>query len=260
VQAVAFRNTQKEASVALAVELQGAGLEFTPQPNSLLSDSIELSYFALSDEGKAMRGTRSALNLAVRPDTYQRIRAQGIRVNSRTTLAPGRYQLRVGARDPNTGQSGTVFADLLVPDFTKEPLMMTGALLSSSRAAEVFTPQHDPLAEKLLTTPPTTSREFGQNETVTWLAEVYDNLPAQQLRQINLSARVISETGREVFSARDALSNGGSAKSWNAYSYTGRIPLADIAPGRYLLRLEASNTAGGTPVTSETVFTITQAK
>jgi hypothetical protein len=138
--------------------------------------------------------------------------------------------------------------------------MMSGALLSSSNAAEVFTPQHDPVAEKVLGTPPTTSRAFAQNDTLTWLAEIYDNLPAQQLRQISLSARVISETGREVFSARDALSNGGSAKSWNAYSYTGRVPLTDIAPGRYLLRLEAANTAGGTPVTSETIFTITQAK
>ena len=256
VQAVAFKNTAKEASVALAVELQGSALEFTPQPNSLLSDTIELSFFALSDEGKAMRGTRSALNLAVRPDTYQRIRPLGIRGNSRTALAPGRYQLRVGARDPNTGQSGTVFADVLVPDFTKQPLMMSGVLLSSSLSASVFTPQGDPVAEKLLTTPPTTNREFSQNDTITWLTEVYDNLPAQQLRQITLTAKLISETGREVFSARDALSNGAAGKSWNAYSYTGRIPLTDIAPGRYLLRLEATNTAGGTPVTSETLVTV----
>jgi hypothetical protein len=102
VQAVAFRNTPKEASVALAVELQARAWSLLHNRIPLLSDSIELSYFALSDEGKAMRGTRSSLNLAVRPDTYQRIRAQGIRVNSRTPLAPGRYQLRVGARESQT--------------------------------------------------------------------------------------------------------------------------------------------------------------
>ena len=49
---------------------------------------------------RAQRGTRAALNLAVRPETYQRVKALGVRLNSRTAMAPGRYQLRIGARDP----------------------------------------------------------------------------------------------------------------------------------------------------------------
>src|SRR5438093_6551673 len=96
------------ASVALVVELDGSKLQFAPQPNALFADALELSFFALSDEGHALRGTRKALNLAIRPETYQRVKALGIRLNSRTTLAPGRYELRSGARDPNTNTSGTV--------------------------------------------------------------------------------------------------------------------------------------------------------
>ena len=42
-----------------------------------------------------------------------------MRLNSRTTMAAGRYQLRVGARNPVSGKTGTVFYDVIVPDFTK---------------------------------------------------------------------------------------------------------------------------------------------
>ena len=75
VQAVPFKSTAKEASVALTVELDGAALELAPQPNGLFADTLEVSFFALNDDARAQRGTRAALNLAVRPDTYQRVRS-----------------------------------------------------------------------------------------------------------------------------------------------------------------------------------------
>jgi hypothetical protein len=245
----------------LAIELDGSQLQFALQPNSLFADAIELSFFTLNDEGKAQRGTRMALNLALRPDTYQRVKALGVRVNARTALAPGRYQLRVGARDPLANKAGTVFYDVRVPDFGKDPIMMSGLLLSSPGAPEVLTPQHDPIAEKLLGGPATSRREFTQNETLTLLADIYDNTPDQRARQIDISARLTGDSGREAFATRGSLANGGESKNWNAFSYTAQIPLQNIAPGRYLLRVEARDrsNSSGTPAVSETVLSITRA-
>jgi VWFA-related protein len=264
VQAVPFKSTPKEASVALTVELDGSQLQFAQQPNSLFADALEVSFFALNDEGKPQRGTRMALNLAVRPDTYQRMKSLGLRVNSRTPLAPGRYQLRFGARDPLSSRIGTVFYDVTVPDFTKDPLMMTGLLLSSTSAPEVLTAQHDTVAEKLLGAPPTSRREFARNETLALTTEIYDNMPAQQARQIDVTTRLISETGRESFAARDSLGNGSSSSAnWTALDYTTQIPLKDVAPGRYLLQVEAHDRGsanGGRPTAAETIVTITADK
>jgi len=256
VQAVPFRNTPKEASVAFAIELQGAELQFAPQPNSLLADAIELSFYALNDEGKAQRGTRMALNLSVRAETYERLKALGIRVNSRTPMAPGRYQLRIGARDPVGGRTGTVFYDVTVPDFAKEPLMMSGLLLSSTAAAETITAQRDPIAEKLLGGPATSRREFRRSETLAALAEIYDNAGPQPPRQIDVSVRLIGENGAEAFASRDVLANGAGSSAWTAFDYTARIPLQNVGPGRYLLRLEAQPRAGGKAVSAETVITV----
>jgi VWFA-related protein len=240
VQAAAFRGTAKEASVALAIELQGAALEFTPQPNGLLADTIEVSFFALNDDGRAQRGTRSALNLAIRPETYQRVKALGVRLNARAPMAPGRYQMRIGARDPNTGKAGTVFYDITVPDFARAPVTMSGLLLAAVGGPDVLTPQRDPGAEKVLGAPATTRREFSQSETLAWLSEIYDNAPAGQPKRIDVSARLIAESGQEAFVSRDTLANGeGGSPKWTAFAYTGRIPLRDVAPGRYLLTIES---------------------
>jgi len=259
VQAVPFKGAAKEASVAIAVELQGRELEFAPQPNALLADTIEVSFFPLDDQGKAQRGTRAAADMAIKPETYQRVKALGLRFNSRTTLMPGRYQLRVGARDPAAKKEGTVFYDIRVPDYSKDPLMMSGMLLTSSAAAEVLTPQRDAVTEKLLGAPATSRREFRQGETIGLLSEVYDNTPAPQSRQYDLAIRLVDENGHEAFVARDSIANEPAAgKHWTAFSYAKQIPLKDIAPGRYLLRAEAHDrsTAATNVVASETIVTV----
>jgi VWFA-related protein len=257
VQAVAFKGA-KQADVALTVELEGRELEFAPQPNGLVANSIEVSFFALNDDGRPQRGTRSALNLAVRPDTYQRLKTLGLRLNARTPLAPGRYQLRVGARDPQTAKAGTVFTDVVVPDFSSRPLMMSGVLLSSADAQAVLTPQRDAVAEKLLGAPATTQREFAQSDTLTWLTEIYDNGPARA-RRLDVGARLISEDGRDAFASREVLANGEGNTRWTTFGYTGRIPLKDIAPGRYLLQIEArerSEQEEKSILMAETVLTV----
>jgi VWFA-related protein len=261
VQAAPFKGTAKEASVALTVELEGGALEFAQQPTGLFADTLEVSFFALNEDARAQRGTRAALNLAIRPETYQRVKTHGIRLNSRTTMAPGRYQLRVGARNPVSGKTGTVFYDVLVPDFSKEPLMMSGLLLatpSGPATAEVLTPQRDPVAEKLLGAPATNRRTFSQGEDVAWMAEIYDNSPPKQPKQFDVSARLIDQSGRDTFASRDVLANGAAgAPKWQTFGYTGRIPLRDVPPGRYLLRVDARDRAAtGQPATVQTLITV----
>ena len=262
VQAAPFKGSAKEASVALTVELDGAPLEFAPQANGLFADTLEVSFFALNEDARAQRGTRAALNLAVRPETYQRVKTQGIRLNSRTAMAPGRYQLRVGARNPVSGKTGTVFYDVIVPDFSKEPLMMSGLLLTARSAdatIEVLTPQRDPAAEKLLGAPATSRRTFGQAEELAWMTEIYDNSPPKQPNHIDVSARLIDEAGRDAFASRDVLANGDAgAPKWQSFGYTGRIPLKDVSPGRYLLRVEAHDrsTPSRPPVAAQTVIRV----
>jgi VWFA-related protein len=259
VQAVALKAASGNIpTVVFTVEVNGTALVFTEQPNALLADTIELSYFALDGDGEPLGATRSAVNLAILPNTHQRVKTHGVRLTARTTMPQGRYQLRIGARDVNGGKVGTVFSDLVVPDFASQPLMVSGLLLSSTRAGYVLTAQRDGQTELRLGAPPSVRRTFSQSETLRVLAEIYDNIPANENRRIEIHARLIDERGQDVFSSRNQVPNGpGAEPAWTAIGNVTQIPLSNIAPGRYLLRVEATSTRNRTPVSSETLINVT---
>jgi hypothetical protein len=241
VQAAPFRHPQGDASVALAIELDSEPLQFSPQNNgAVFANTLELSFFGINQEGRAQRGTRSELNLKLRPETYERVRAHGLRANPRIVLEPGRYQIRVGARDRVERQTGSVFYDLVVPDFRKDPLMMSGLLLTAASAQNALTAQPDPEAATLLPGPATSRRAFPQGDTLTVFAEIYDNGSNRQPRQIETAVSLLSESGQEVFSARDAVTNNGRGdERWTTHGVTRDVPLTGVPPGRYLLKVEA---------------------
>jgi hypothetical protein len=135
---------------------------------------------------------------------------------------------------------------------------MSGLLLSSTSAPEVLTVQHDAVAEKLLGAPPTGRREFAQNETLALVTEIYDNLTPQRPRHIDVAVRLTSENGVDTFASRDSLTNGSSdSATWTALAYAGQIPLKNVAPGRYVLTVEARDRDNsGTTATVQTVVTI----
>jgi hypothetical protein len=262
IQGAAFRNTPAEASVAVTVEVDGAKLQFAPSNGkSLVTNNLELSLFSLSAAGKAQRGYRTELNLSVLPATSQRIQTYGVGAHQRITLAPGRYQIRAAVRESVGGLAGSVFYDLQVPDFRKDPVMVSGLLLTSVAAQQMLTAQHDADAEKLLPAPATTRREFAQSDVLAVLADVYDNAAPAQPRVIDVAARLVADNGRDLFAAHDSLTNGGpdSAKNWTTFVLTKQIPLKDVPPGRYLLRIEARDRTrpAQAPVASETIVTVT---
>lgn len=259
VQAVALKAASGTTpTVVLTVEVNGSELVFTEQANALVADTIELSYFALDGDGEPLGATRSAVNLAILPNTHQRVKTHGVRLTARTAMPRGRYQLRIGARDVNGGKIGTVFSDLIVPDFASEPLMISGLLVSSTSAGDVLTAQRDLPAERLLGAPPSVRRTFTRSETLKVLAEIYDNMPAHENRRIEIHARMIDERGQDVFSSQSHLRNGpGGEPAWSAIGHVTQIPLSTITPGRYLLRVEATNPRTGAPVSAETLVSVT---
>jgi VWFA-related protein len=259
VQAAPFKNTAKEASVALAIEIDGDRIDFSPAKDGLLSNKIELSLYGINELGKAGSGTRTEVDLTLRPQTAERVRAEGLRMNPRIALAPGRYQLRVGARETLGGKAGSVFYDLTVPDFRKDPLMLSGMLITAASAAQTPTPQVDQMVTKLLPAPAMSRRQFAQDDVLSVYSEIYDNTTSRQPRQIDIAVRLIAETGREAFSVQDSLTNGGAdiSKRWSIYAYPREIPLKSLAPGRYLLRIEAQvRGSSDKPVAQETLITV----
>ena len=94
-------------------------------------------------------------------------------------VKPERYSLRMAAKGAATGESGSVFYDLDVPDFSQEPFSLSGLILSAATGPP--TKPHDPLAS-MLPLVPTTRRGFTLADQVTAFLRV-DQGERHQLRR-----------------------------------------------------------------------------
>jgi VWFA-related protein len=260
VQAAPFKNTENEASIALAIELDGSKLPYSePNAKGMVSNKVELSFFGLNAQGKAISPSWTELDLTLRPETRDRVTAYGVRANPRISLPPGRYQIKIGARESVGGQAGSVFYDLEVPDFRKERLMVGGLLMTTPSVQQTPSIQPDPnINIKLLPAPATSRRDFPLSDVLALYTEIYDNDSSRQARRVDVTVRLVSESGTDVIVSHDELENGTAGeKPWEIFGYAKRIPLKELAPGRYLLRVEAAvRGQNQPPATREAPITI----
>jgi len=251
VHAAPFKGAARQASVALAVEIDASRLHFSEQPNKTFADGIEVSLFALDERGRQHGGNFYQFTLTLRPDTYQRVRGSIVRLNPRMTLPPGRYQLRVGVRETGAGEMGSVFHDLLIPDYTANALAMSGLLVTGESARGEFSPQpDDQLPAGALPAPAASRRAFNRSDVVSAFAEIYDNRSSGDTRRIEVTTTLAGANGDAAFSSRETLAG-------SRVPIAKQIPLKDVRPGSYVLRVEARLLGGGTnPVSRETPITV----
>jgi hypothetical protein len=103
--------------------------------------------------------------------------------------------------------------------------------------------QPDPIVSKLLPAPATSRRGFPRSDVLALYTEIYDNDSSRQARRVDVAVTLVAADGTTVAVSRDELENGATPsgeKPWEIYGYAKRIPLKDLAPGRYVVRVEAA--------------------
>ena len=257
VTASVFKGPAAKGSVVISTFIHGGSLPMT-ENNGMFKNDLEIIGIATDDKGKSFTTDRNTVNLNMKPDTANRVKATGFRVIQSLDLAPGRYLLRVGVKEANTRTAGMVTYDLEVPEFTKAPLTMSDIALTSamSGAAPTIRPK-DPL-EKLLPGPLTTYREFPAIDEVALFTEVYDNIKLAHKTEI--VATVKAEGGQAVWESREEHDSSELAGSAGGYGFQARVPLNKLAPGLYVLRVEATARVGDrATVSKEIVFRVAPA-
>jgi hypothetical protein len=248
-------------NVAVTVEIVGRNLQFKPE-KGLFTNTVEVSMLPLEARGKAQQGRRSEVKLNLKPQTAQIMSATAVRMAPRLTLPPGRYQLRVAAKESG-GTTGSVFYDLEVPDFTKEKFNMSGIVLTAATAQITPTAEPDNVLKPVLPGPPTTRREFYPIDVLALYAEVYDRQITDVPHTVDVTTRLVNDTGKEVFRTADARSSKeyqlAGQKTGGFFGYSTQVPLADIPPGRYVLQVEAkARLKDAKPIKKEMLVTIAQ--
>ena len=234
--AAAFRGARGKAAVSVTLEIDGSRFKFSEKGDKIF-DEVEVSMLAIDADGKGRDGGRDAVQLTLRPQTRDAILARGVRIMRRLELAPGLYYLRIGARETGSGSVGTVMLDVEVPDFSKEPLAMSGIVLTST-AASAPTARPDEQFKDVLPGAPTTVRDFARDDVLSTFAEVYDNRTRVPHR-VEIKTSVLADNGSVVFTTAEERRSEEIGPTGGGYGHSAKIPLKDLAPGRYVLRVDA---------------------
>jgi hypothetical protein len=229
---------------------------------------VEVSYFAVDASGKVRGGNTDTVTLNLRPETKARVEQDGFRMLNRLELAPGRYTLRVAARDAVGGNIGSVSYDLDVPDYHTLPFSMSGLVLTSMSGSAMMTARPDEQMRSVLPAAPIALRTFPQNDEIALFAEVYDRA-ANVPHAVDIITTLRSDEGTIVFRHEEErrsseLQGPGALGTLGAktggYGYQARVPLSDVPPGLYVLTVDAQSRLGDHPTASRQVqFTVSAA-
>jgi hypothetical protein len=255
VNASVIKGLLDKITVHVTIEFDGRDITLKPS-GELFTNDIDVQCLAIDMKGTTQANVRDVANLQIRPATKARFNDVGIRVVKELELAPGRYQLRVGARERLGNRSGSVFVDLDVPDLATARLGLSDLLLTSSSAVRTPTPNNTSTIGQMLPTPTTTARVFAPADTLTAAVSIYDN-DARAAHQVDYKATLHSDAGAQVFSREEHGPSTDMAAAKGGFNWVVAVPLKGLAPGRYVLAVEAqSRLSGVDPIRRETEITI----
>jgi len=251
--ATPFKGAQPNSSVLVGLEMLGRDLSL--ETNS----KVDISYMAVDTKAKIFGARTDTITMNLRPDTKTRVEQTGFRVLNRMELPPGRYQLRLAARDMTKATIGSVIYDLDVPDFYKDKIAMSGLAITSLGGAAMMTARPDDVMKQVLPAPPVAARAFAQNDELAVFTEVYDN-SGNAPHKVDITTSVLTDEGRVLYKNEESRDSSELQGAKGGYGYTSRVPLSEIAPGSYVLNVEARSRLGDSPSTKRQVqFTIVPA-
>ena len=172
--AAPFRGPSRDATVVMAVEVNAAQLGLVEKDGTHVG-TLEVSYFAIDMKNKFYPGQTQTARLTLKPDTYEQVMKTGIRMIFETTLAPGRYQMRIAAGNRES-KAGSVVYDLDVPDYTRDPLVLSGVAMGSAATSQIMTMNAKSAFASTLPGNITSTREFAAGDTIGLYVEAYERL------------------------------------------------------------------------------------
>jgi len=146
--------------------------------------TTELLTSAFTPEGNAKGSQRSTAKVVLRPGADGEANYE---VLGRIDLAPGRYRLRLAAHDGTSDKSGSVFADVEIPDFSNVSFDLSGLVLGAAPGRPAA--PKDILAG-ILPFAPTAQREFLASDRVTAFLQVYQTAK-RALMPVSVAIRIV---------------------------------------------------------------------
>jgi len=223
-----------------------SGVPFEPRDGRFAAD-LEIAGAVYDESGTLVgevTGERAALSLT--EETYRRALVDGLLVQKTVALPPGRYQVRLAAREGTRSLLGSATRWVEIPDRRTHPLTLSSVFLLADDgpdAADLQDVQVD--------------RRFRKGQGLHYVVHVYGpaatagdaaapGFEATLQAQVWQGERLVGVTPKH-----DLRALAGDAAKWSE-----RIALEGFVPGAYELRVIATGAGPGAPAQRRLPFTV----
>lgn len=246
--ALALAGPGKAASVVVTLEVT-APTSLMKGADSMLRDEVTYSILVVDDKkarvtsqtGRSAQFTlkgQDATNETM-PDTvtYQ--------IPITLNLAAGRYQLRASAMSKKLQKGGSVYLDLVVPDFSKAPIALSNIAIGYADGGHVPVGGASSEAQSPVPFDVTLDREFDYTDVLRVFSRLSRKVPTTS---VAVTVAIVAADGTPLLSVDRSVS------PTDPDTVEVRLPLDSVGPGAYRLRVAAVSPQG--EATTQTAITV----
>jgi VWFA-related protein len=222
------------------------GMDAESSAGVAVDGNLNVLVGAFDRNGRVLARTQGAVRATRRNASSLR---PGYDLVTQLELKPGRYEIRAAVENAVTGDTGSVYTYVDVPDFQKEFVSLSGIVLSTIPQTPA-----DPVGSLRASLPvvPTLRRDFARSDRVNAWVQIYQGFQRFAMAGYFL-AEIRNEQDSRVFhqEVRMLPEDVGDNR---AIAQTLELPLDGLNPGQYLLAMEMKQ--GNNSAKREIRFTV----
>jgi VWFA-related protein len=235
-----FSHSEKEGSYLNALlYFDAKDLSFTQDTDGLRTMMVDVAAVTFDADGHQVDGTDKTWRFRFTQATYEEILKKGLVYSMHVPVkTAGAYQMRVVLRDYLTGELGSATQFVEVPDVKKGRLALSGIVLgadqpqtqSAGGPAEGQLAGEDPDATPAV-------RIFKPGTSIVYAYEILNaQTGADKKPQLLVQTRLFRD-GQQVYAGTPSLMNGENAENPQHLLAVGRVQMAQVPPGDYVLQV-----------------------
>jgi hypothetical protein len=247
-----FQLNRAEYFVPVAIKIPGSELALARRRGAART-VIDFIGEVKDEAGGTVQNVRDKVDVKLTDETAAQLERHPVQYETGFTLLPGRYAVKVLARDAETGHIGTYQADFVIPNLEREQthVPMSSVVLSSQRMPlgdALYSLQKtdvqaaNPLVSDGLKLVPSVTRVFSKSRSLFVFLQAYERGAATT--QPLVSFVTFYRGDQKVFETAPLMIIDGIDPKTKAVPIRFTIPLDGLTAGRYDVQVTVVNTSG----------------
>ncbi|HYP53446.1 MAG TPA: VWA domain-containing protein, partial [Pyrinomonadaceae bacterium] len=241
-------------TVGASIQIESDAVEFTPdEAGGKATGLLDVVGAVFNADGRQEDGFKTRLTVTASGDALAAARRPDILYHFSPRLRPGLYQVRVAARDSKSGLVGSSLQWVEVPDLAARRLALSSLLVGERTAdAKTMPAARQPDASPFAEAPLSVDRRFARTSALRYLVYVYNS--SGPTPDVTLQTRVLR--GNQVVFSTEPRKVSPEGQEPGRLAYAADVPLAPLAPGRYVLHVGVNDRAAGKTAERRVVFEV----